>query len=115
MAGEPSLGTPHPHIYNWADLGGVGIGSYTFTLPVAVPSGVKAVDVWLEMRNSGVNGKTSIQDMAGNQYASAIGEVLNTWATCGCKVPIDANRQFKVVITTAAVAACLVGMTFYWD
>ena len=112
VSSEPSLGTPHAMGTVYAPYSAASIAAGTVTVTVSnIPTGTKAVWVWFDALYS-AEGTVSIQTVGGVSFLSA-SEKINQYGNGGCLIPIDSNKQFKLVNNTALTSLNM-KVTGYW-
>jgi hypothetical protein len=112
VAGEPSLGTPHPHVERLVNGPGAGTGTYTYT--VTAPAGATQVYLWAEFSSGTAGTYIFVQSTAGVEGFRVFAPVANQYIAGAGIVRLDASKQFNVVVGGAALGAFYLETTLYW-
>ena len=125
VAGEPSLGKRHPHIYQFAaniytNTSPVGGTFYTVTVS-GLPAGTKAVEItgyinngasgselrWRPYGSSDTSAQSTHRCIAMSSTAGVYGNFVAT-------VTVDASGRFEVVATDSGIDIYIRGYSFYF-
>ena len=105
VAGEPSLGTPHPHeCYLLPEATVKTVGTYTIDVSGEVPAGATMMYFTGTFQSATINAEVYVESYDGSQVAchSYIQAVVSVATLVGL-VRLDSSRRFRIRVVTATV------------
>jgi hypothetical protein len=114
VAGEPSLGTPHPHLYVIQNGGALSAATHDFDVSAQVPVGTKQIYVTCDAVSTAGGVKVSLQDTSGNEFSSCQSAGSNFHGNLGSFVALDSSYLFRIVISINAATTFILRMTDYF-
>ena len=115
VAGEPSLGTPHPHIDTVINTDPGATTLQTVSLAAYVPVGTKAVALQLALTSTTAGDFAAFKDSTDTLfYATIRAQVANLQTDGWVIVPVDSNRNIYWKVNDVRVFFLFARMELYF-
>ena len=116
VALEPSLGTPHPHEYNFYSAASVGAGSTTLNAisTGGCPTGTKMIYLSFQCNFAGSPSNMNIRDMGTEEWIQSVsGNAAGSYCAGNGLVQVDGTGQFIMYLGQNATGLSL-KLHAYW-